>query len=97
VPQSCIFCKIISKEIPSTIVFESEKTLAILDIHPLRDGHTVVLPKLHKELVKDLPSDFAQDLGLTISKVSDILHASLNTDSNTIGINDGSGAGQGRL
>jgi len=45
--MSCIFCKIISGEIPSYKVYEDEHTLAFLDINPVNPGHTLVLPKKH--------------------------------------------------
>jgi len=43
--MSCIFCKIISGEIPSYRVYEDETTLAFLDINPTNPGHTLVVPK----------------------------------------------------
>jgi len=45
--DSCIYCKIINKEIPSNIVYEDEKTVAFLDIRPMSPGHTIVTPKKH--------------------------------------------------
>lgn len=50
----CIFCKIISGEIPSTKVYEDENVLAFLDIHPIRPGHTLVVPKKHAESFYEL-------------------------------------------
>jgi diadenosine tetraphosphate (Ap4A) HIT family hydrolase len=43
---NCIFCKIIKGEIPSMKIFESEKTLAFLDINPLSLGHAVCFTSL---------------------------------------------------
>jgi histidine triad (HIT) family protein len=43
--KGCIFCKIIGGELPSTKVFENDKVLAFLDIHPVAPGHTLVIPK----------------------------------------------------
>lgn len=40
-----IFTKIINREIPAHIIYEDEHTLAFLDIHPIRPGHTLVIPK----------------------------------------------------
>ena len=53
--DSCIFCKIIKKEIPADIVYEDEKFLAFLDIHPLAPGHIQVIPKEHFRFVWDVP------------------------------------------
>ena len=54
--QKCIFCKIATGEIPSTKVYEDEKFLAFLDIHPIGPGHTQVIPKKHYRFVWDLPA-----------------------------------------
>ncbi|MCB9820300.1 HIT domain-containing protein [Candidatus Nomurabacteria bacterium] len=52
-----IFTKIINGEIPSHKVYEDEKTLAFLDIHPVQPGHTLVIPKSQVEFLWDLESD----------------------------------------
>ena len=44
--ETCIICRIISKELPSFIVFDNSEILAFLDIHPRTKGHTVVVPKI---------------------------------------------------
>lgn len=43
--QDSIFTKIINGEIPSHKVYEDDRTLAILDIHPINPGHTLLIPK----------------------------------------------------
>ena len=43
----CIFCDIIDHKIPSAVVYEDEKVLAILDISQVTYGHTLVMPKKH--------------------------------------------------
>lgn len=43
----CIFCKIINHEIPSSIVYEDDDVLAILDLSQVTYGHTLVMPKKH--------------------------------------------------
>ena len=45
--DNCIFCKIISGEIPSSKVYEDDKVLAFLDISQATKGHTLVIPKEH--------------------------------------------------
>lgn len=44
-----IFQKIINKEIPSDIVYEDDNFIAILDINPINEGHTLLIPKEKKE------------------------------------------------
>jgi histidine triad (HIT) family protein len=53
----CIFCKIAARSLPSHVVFEDEQTLAFLDIHPIRAGHTLIVPKVHYETFEEMPSE----------------------------------------
>ncbi|KKU25883.1 MAG: Histidine triad (HIT) protein [Candidatus Magasanikbacteria bacterium GW2011_GWA2_46_17] len=53
----CIFCKIISGELPSSKVYEDNDVLAFLDIKPVNPGHTLVIPKKHFENIHDTPDD----------------------------------------
>ncbi len=64
----CIFCKIISKEIPAEIVYEDDKFLAFLDSHPYSSGHTQVVPKDHYRWVWDIP--YAGELFEVVKKVA---------------------------
>ncbi|MDR3559275.1 MAG: HIT domain-containing protein, partial [Candidatus Pacebacteria bacterium] len=52
--MSCIFCKIIAKEIPAEIIYEDEDILAFRDINPLAPVHVLVVPKRHVESINDL-------------------------------------------
>ncbi len=54
--NSCIFCKIINKEIPANIIYEDADFLAFLDIRPLSPGHMLVIPKKHYRWVWDFPN-----------------------------------------
>lgn len=45
--MDCIFCKIIAGEIPCFKLFESDDTLAFMDINPANEGHALVVPKEH--------------------------------------------------
>ncbi|RYP40368.1 hypothetical protein DL768_010639 [Monosporascus sp. mg162] len=59
---SCIFCKIIKGEIPCFKLFESEKTLAYLDIGPLAKGHALVIPKFHGAKLLDIPDEHLSEI-----------------------------------
>jgi histidine triad (HIT) family protein len=54
--NSCIFCKIVNKEIPAHIVHEDADFLAFLDINPVSVGHTLIIPKTHYRWVWDVPN-----------------------------------------
>ena len=55
--QDSVFTKIIKGEIPAHKIYEDDRVLAFLDIHPIQPGHTLVIPKRQIEFVWDLPDD----------------------------------------
>ncbi|MEX0652129.1 MAG: HIT domain-containing protein [Candidatus Paceibacterota bacterium] len=52
--KDCIFCKIISHELPAHRVYEDDDFLAFLDIDPVSAGHTLIIPKEHHRWVWDV-------------------------------------------
>ena len=68
--MDCIFCKIISKEIPTKILYEDDDTISFLDAFPVAKGHTLVIPKAHHAKIQDLPSDVNQKLFDTVHKMT---------------------------
>lgn len=58
----CLFCKIIAGAIPCLKVYEDENVLAFLDINPIAEGHTLIVPKGHYPTVLDLPEEEAPAL-----------------------------------
>jgi len=55
--EESIFTKIIKGEIPAHKIYEDERVLAFLDIHPMSPGHTLVIPKRQVEFVWDLSDE----------------------------------------
>jgi histidine triad (HIT) family protein len=53
--RDCIFCKIVRGEAPSWKVYENAHVYAFLDIHPISEYHTLVIPKAHSENIFDVP------------------------------------------
>ena len=58
--ENCIFCKIINKEIPSTIVYEDEEVLAFKDINPQAPIHVIVIPKKHMKSILEADKETAR-------------------------------------
>ncbi|KAK0187872.1 HIT-like protein [Armillaria mellea] len=81
----CPFCLIINGESPSRLVYEDDKIIAILDILPLRRGHTLVIPKAHYARLSELPPEYAAALGAGVTKVAHALTQALgNTALNVV-------------
>ena len=60
--SDCVFCKIVKGEIPSAKVFENEHVLAFLDLSQVTKGHTLIIPKVHKENLFELTSEIAKHI-----------------------------------
>ena len=67
--MDCIFCKIISKEIPTKTLYEDDDTISFLDAFPVAKGHTLVIPKQHYAKIQDLPSEINEKLFNTVHKM----------------------------
>jgi len=52
--NQCIFCKIIHREMPSTIIYEDDQVMAIDDIYPKAPIHKLIIPKKHIMTINDL-------------------------------------------
>lgn len=53
--DNCLFCRIVSGEVPATIVYEDDNSIAFLDHRPLFHGHTLLVPRVHVETLAELP------------------------------------------
>ncbi|MCM3586065.1 HIT family protein [Mesobacillus maritimus] len=92
--SDCIFCKIINGEIPSKKVYENEHVYAFLDISQVTKGHTLVIPKVHKENVYELTEEIASNLFKEVPKIANAIKKAYNPIGlNTLN-NNGELAGQ---
>lgn len=66
--MDCLFCKIINKEIEASIVYEDDKCIVVLDIQPVNEGHTMVIPKGHYVTLADCPDEIARHLMSVLKK-----------------------------
>jgi len=75
--MSSVFTKIINREIPADIIYEDEDFIAILDINPLHDGHTLVIPKKEVDYIFDLDDKTYLALMEISKKIAKILDKKL--------------------
>lgn len=78
--EPSLFTKIIRKEIPANIIYEDEQVIAFLTIHPLAEGHTLVVPKKQVEQIWDLEPDDYNYLWKTAQKIALHLRSVMNVD-----------------
>jgi histidine triad (HIT) family protein len=93
-PDRCIFCQIVSRKSPSSIVYEDDRHIAFLDIFPFSRGHTLVCPKMHGETIWDMKEDEIADLFQVASKVSRAVVAAVEADGFRFVQNNGEAANQ---
>ncbi|WP_410508856.1 HIT family protein [Methanosarcina hadiensis] len=92
--ENCLFCKIISGEIPSKQVYEDDAVYAFLDIYPASEGHTLVAPRKHFSSFTEMgPEDVAR-LFEAARKITAAVEKAFSAEGSNVGINNGEVAGQ---
>ncbi len=91
---SCIFCKIVLKQAPVSIIYEDETILAFLDIRPLNLGHTLVIPKSHYIDIFDIPQNELCNVHKVTKRISPAIKKATIADGISIIQQNGKAAGQ---
>lgn len=60
--MDCVFCKIIKKQAPAHVIYESDSIEAFLDIEPIHEGHVLIVPKCHADSIDKLPLNVLTDI-----------------------------------
>ena len=88
----CIFCKIVSKEIPVKLLVETESCIGFLDAFPLTKGHALIIPKNHYEKIQDLPVDVNNEIFSTVHRL--ISRIDSLTGATLVAVHNGKDSGQ---
>ena len=92
--SDCIFCKIVAKDIPATVVYEEEDVLVFMDIGPIIKGHALVISKKHYDPVTETPDEILARLHLVAKQIAQAQMNGLGADGVNIMQNNGVAAGQ---
>jgi len=92
--DDCIFCKIVAGEIPCTKIYEDEVALAFLDIGPISDGHTLVIPKQHFDKLHDCPPELLGQVSGCLARIACAVIAATGAEAYNVLCNNGRPAGQ---
>ncbi len=92
--QDCVFCRIVARTLPATVVYEDEETLAFMDIHPVVKGHVLVIPKAHHELLTDVPHPLLHRVFETVQRILTAQRVGLSADGVNLFQANGAAAGQ---
>jgi histidine triad (HIT) family protein len=92
--ESCIFCKIVQKQAPASIIYENDTILVFLDIRPLNMGHTLIIPKDHYIDIFDIPENELSQMHKAAKQVSIAIKKATEADGISIIQQNGKAAGQ---
>jgi len=90
----CLFCRIVSGEIPSKKVYEDANTFAFLDINPRNPGHTLVIPKKHYSTLFDMGEKDVGRLFESVKLVAEAVRKGSGADGLSLIQSNGKAAGQ---
>ena len=82
--MECIFCKIVSGEIPAVKVLDEELVVAFMDINPSSKGHMLVVPKNHAENIFEIPESDLVALIKAVKRCAKAVKEALNAEGITI-------------
>lgn len=75
--EDCVFCRIVRGEASASVVYENEGVLAFLDIRPINEGHTLVIPKRHYAHIWELPEAEVARVFITARRIAGALREAL--------------------
>ena len=86
--SDCIFCRIVSREIPAEIVYESADCVAFLDNQPLFPGHVLIVPRQHYATLTDLPDDMLAPLFASTRQIATAMETALGAEGSFVANNN---------
>jgi histidine triad (HIT) family protein len=92
--EECIFCRIVKGEIKAEKIGESENFMAIKDVNPKVEGHTLIIPKQHWITIMDIPESYGKELLGFIKRMCSKLMRELNAEGFNLEMNNFESAGQ---
>jgi histidine triad (HIT) family protein len=92
--DGCVFCKMVAGEIPVAKVYEDDVVFAFLDIGPISDGHTLVIPRQHCTRIHECEPDVLADVASRLGKIAEAVMTAVEADGYNVLSNNGSAAGQ---
>lgn len=92
--SDCIFCRIVSGELPSCMVYEDDDSAAFMDIGPIIQGHALVIPKRHFANIFETPPELLQKVITVVRKIAQAQADGLDADGVNVVQSNGKPAGQ---
>jgi histidine triad (HIT) family protein len=86
--NNCLFCGIVSGEIPAVIVYEDKNSVAFLDHRPLFPGHVLLVPREHFETLGDLPPTQVGPLFTNVQMLSRAVESAMEAEGSFVAMNN---------
>ena len=91
---SCVFCRIIAGTLPASLVFQDAEVIAFMDIQPVTEGHTLLIPVAHAPNIADVDGATTGHLFDVARRITKALYQALDCDGINWVVADGEAAGQ---
>lgn len=88
VDDNCLFCRIVSGEVPATLVYVDENSVAFLDHRPLFHGHTLLVPREHVETLVELPQKLVGPFFETVQSLARAVEHAMEAEGTFVAMNN---------
>lgn len=86
--DNCLFCRIVSGEVPATVIYEDEDSFAFLDHRPLFPGHTLLVPREHVETLGELPVSQVEPYFIAAQLLARAVESGLEAEGTFVAMNN---------
>src|SRR5688572_9231382 len=86
--DNCLFCRIVSGEVPAVRVYEDINSIAFLDHRPLFHGHALLIPRKHFETLVDLPQEQVGPLFTAAQTLARAIELAMNAEGTFVAMNN---------
>ena len=86
--MTCLFCGIVNGEVSASVVFDDDISIAFLDHRPLFPGHCLLVPKVHFETLRDLPSDLVGPFFENVQLLARAVEVAVQAEGSFVALNN---------
>ena len=86
--DNCLFCRIVSGEVPAVVVYEDENSIAFLDHRPLFPGHSLLVPRVHVETFAELSPSLIEPFFKAAQLLSRVMEPALDAEGTFVAMNN---------
>lgn len=92
--EDCVFCQIVNKKSPASVLYEDDDVIAFMDIKPVTKGHALVIPKKHFVTLDDCDEETAKKMVAVLKKLNKAISRAVKSEGILNLVANGEAAGQ---